>query len=278
MMSAYAAPGVDSAEFWAKKIAKTSGVTIEQVKSDSRERPLPDVRKVISYLLREKCTLSEIGRAINRDHASVLTAKKKYYENMEANKSFRDYFEPIVKYYENEIKNIEMNNIDYPKVTGEVYVKYPVEVNNGWVAAEVHHEGYHIDLNGEIYVNEVDCHEACAAHNLQYWTREQVEVIISTSMKNSITMRDPLHTTTDVMCTLKSKGVSFDLDKVAQNTIENVFYETFKSLHKEASINNMSLAILRHRWNNVFEAITSHVAQSEREQVLIDELYGLMKP
>ena len=159
------------------------------------------------------------------------------------------------------------------------YVKYPVEVNNGWVAAEVHHEGYHIDLNGEIYVNEVDCHEACAAHNLQYWTQEQVEVIISTSMKNSITMRDPLSSAADVMNTLLAKGINFEsLDKAAQNTIENVFYDTFKSLHREASRSNMSLAILRYRWNNVFETITSHVAQSEREQVLIDELYGLMKP
>jgi len=64
-----------------------SGFTIEQIKSDSRHQPLPFVRYMLSAILYEDYLWStpKIGRALNRDHASVLTGIKKYHEIIDDN-------------------------------------------------------------------------------------------------------------------------------------------------------------------------------------------------
>ena len=63
-----------------------SGFTIEQIKSSSRHEPLPFVRYMLSAILYEDYHWStpKIGRALNRDHASVLTGIKKYHEIIDA--------------------------------------------------------------------------------------------------------------------------------------------------------------------------------------------------
>ena len=64
-----------------------SGFTIEQIKSDSRHQPLPFVRYMLSAILYEDYHwgTTKIGRALNRDHASVLTGIKKYHEIIDDN-------------------------------------------------------------------------------------------------------------------------------------------------------------------------------------------------
>lgn len=64
-----------------------SGFTIEQIKSKSRHEPLLFVRYMLSAILYENYhwSTTKIGRALNRDHASVLTGIKKYHEIIDDN-------------------------------------------------------------------------------------------------------------------------------------------------------------------------------------------------
>ena len=64
-----------------------SGFTIQQIKSKSRHEPLPFVRYMLSAILYENYHWStpKIGRALNRDHASVLIGIKKYHEIIDDN-------------------------------------------------------------------------------------------------------------------------------------------------------------------------------------------------
>jgi len=58
-----------------------SGFTIEQIKSDSRHEPLPFVRYMLAAILYEHSnwSTSKIGRALNREHATILTGIKRYH-------------------------------------------------------------------------------------------------------------------------------------------------------------------------------------------------------
>lgn len=64
-----------------------SGFTIEQIKSKSRHEPLPFVRYMLSAILHEDYHwgTTKIGRALNRDHASILTGIKKYHDIIDDN-------------------------------------------------------------------------------------------------------------------------------------------------------------------------------------------------
>lgn len=64
-----------------------SGFSIEQIRSKSRHEPLPFVRYMLFAVLNESYQWStpKIGRALNRDHASVLSGIKKYHEIIDDN-------------------------------------------------------------------------------------------------------------------------------------------------------------------------------------------------
>jgi len=67
--------------------AMASGFSIAQIKSESRHEPLPFVRYVLFVILHEQYGwgTTKIGRALNRDHASVLAGIKKYHAIMDGN-------------------------------------------------------------------------------------------------------------------------------------------------------------------------------------------------
>ncbi|HFK5563492.1 TPA: helix-turn-helix domain-containing protein [Elizabethkingia anophelis] len=59
--------------------AEIFGVTEKEITSEKRTRLLSDVRKIISYRLRQDgLTLNEIGYVINRHHSAVINAIKQY--------------------------------------------------------------------------------------------------------------------------------------------------------------------------------------------------------
>ncbi|MDV3461817.1 hypothetical protein CMV04_12435 [Elizabethkingia anophelis] len=61
--------------------AEIFGVTEKEIMSDKRTRLLSDVRKIISYRLRQEgLTLKEIGYIINRHHSAVINAIRMYKE------------------------------------------------------------------------------------------------------------------------------------------------------------------------------------------------------
>jgi len=66
--------------------AAASGFSIEQIKSKSRHQPLPFVRYMLFDILciEYQWSNSMIGRAFNRDHATICTGMKKYREIMSA--------------------------------------------------------------------------------------------------------------------------------------------------------------------------------------------------
>lgn len=57
-------------------ITDVTGITVEQMRSQSRCKKFVEARRIASWLLQQECGLSSpaIGRAINRDHSSVLSA------------------------------------------------------------------------------------------------------------------------------------------------------------------------------------------------------------
>ena len=64
---------------YAITLARKLGVTIEQIRSTNRARPLVDRRKVFYYAMRDKfnlMTLQAIGTVMHRDHSTLL-----YYGN-----------------------------------------------------------------------------------------------------------------------------------------------------------------------------------------------------
>lgn len=70
-----------------KAAATASGFSISEIKSKSRHEPLPFVRYVLFAILHEdyKWSTVRIGRALNRDHASVCVGIKKYHSIIDEN-------------------------------------------------------------------------------------------------------------------------------------------------------------------------------------------------
>jgi chromosomal replication initiation ATPase DnaA len=56
-----------------ESIAAAAGVTVERLRGRCRRRELVELRRIVARYLRSRgCTLPEIGRAIGRDHTTVL--------------------------------------------------------------------------------------------------------------------------------------------------------------------------------------------------------------
>jgi chromosomal replication initiation ATPase DnaA len=56
-----------------REIVDAAGLTVEQLRGHDKRRELMELRRIVAtYLRRRGCSLSEIGRVLNRDHTSVL--------------------------------------------------------------------------------------------------------------------------------------------------------------------------------------------------------------
>ena len=65
-------------------VCEQGGITKEQLKSDYRDGMLPDYRHVCMYQLRKfGMTTVDIGKALNRDHTTVIYALKKIDDMMQ---------------------------------------------------------------------------------------------------------------------------------------------------------------------------------------------------
>ena len=54
-------------------IVHAAGATLDDVRGPVRRRDLVEVRRVVArYLRTSGCSLPEIGRALNRDHSTVM--------------------------------------------------------------------------------------------------------------------------------------------------------------------------------------------------------------
>lgn len=76
-----------------ERVCKYYNVTEEQLKSKSRESIYVEPRHVIFYVAHHyyRIPSKEVGRALNRDHTSVIYAVKKYREYLDlgVDKQFR---------------------------------------------------------------------------------------------------------------------------------------------------------------------------------------------
>jgi len=69
-------------------------ITNDEIKSSSRKRKLVDRRMIIAVILYNKCTFSysELGRFINRDHATIMHYLKKHKDLMATNVDYRNLY------------------------------------------------------------------------------------------------------------------------------------------------------------------------------------------
>lgn len=60
-------------------VAEHYGITLEDLQSSKRKRPLPDARAIIFWLLCFSLNMSttEAGKQLNRDHSTVVIAIRK---------------------------------------------------------------------------------------------------------------------------------------------------------------------------------------------------------
>ena len=85
-----------AAEFihFLEEVAKNLGVTIYELRSPARDRPLPDCRKIVVYRLFEaygnKITGYNIAFLLNRDHSSIVTAHKAAKALIQTDKKFHE--------------------------------------------------------------------------------------------------------------------------------------------------------------------------------------------
>ena len=66
-------------KFIIETVAKHSGCTVEELKSKDRHRRLADLRHIAIWLILKntRLTLKEVGELFERDHSTILHAKKK---------------------------------------------------------------------------------------------------------------------------------------------------------------------------------------------------------
>lgn len=71
-------------------VAVLQSVTVDDILSQSRVRSIADARAIVCYILLRhfKMSSTEVGRALNRNHASVLIAAKKVEEWLKMPKQY----------------------------------------------------------------------------------------------------------------------------------------------------------------------------------------------
>lgn len=79
-------------------------IPIEDIRSKCRKQKIVDVRKIISFNLRQsRMKLSEISTILNKDHSTIMYHLKSYAELSENNKEFKN----IVEKWRNQNKTSE---------------------------------------------------------------------------------------------------------------------------------------------------------------------------
>ena len=86
-------------------VSHITNISIDKIKQKdktpgARKRENVTARQTTAYLLTNFCkfTLSDAGRVINRDHASVLHGNRETENQLETNARFRDHFAKIMSY------------------------------------------------------------------------------------------------------------------------------------------------------------------------------------
>lgn len=79
-------------EDFLKKICDYFNTSMREIKSGTRKKPIPDVKKIIIYILRKrtKLTTHKIGSIIGLSHSSVVTHTKRVDELIEVDKKFKE--------------------------------------------------------------------------------------------------------------------------------------------------------------------------------------------
>lgn len=75
------------------------GITVAQIKSNSRSRPIVEARHIFYYMLknsRYEMGLTELGSVFNRAHSSVLHGIKTVNNLIDFNKEFRQNIEKLM--------------------------------------------------------------------------------------------------------------------------------------------------------------------------------------
>ena len=81
-------------------VSEYLGIAPDDMSGKTRKREVADARHIFCYLASKaygRYTLKQIGRKINRDHASVLHAKKKIVELMDFNKELKEAVDGIIQ-------------------------------------------------------------------------------------------------------------------------------------------------------------------------------------
>lgn len=69
--------------------AKVFGLSVGEVLSHDKHRPLPDCRFVIYIILHHKMTTSQIGRKLVRNHSTIIKGVEKFVDLYETNRDFK---------------------------------------------------------------------------------------------------------------------------------------------------------------------------------------------
>lgn len=77
-MTAYSAPGIKTEDSFLLQVSKETGISIQALKSKSRKREIAEARMFFTKLAFENTafSLEYVGKIVNRDHATVLHARK----------------------------------------------------------------------------------------------------------------------------------------------------------------------------------------------------------
>jgi chromosomal replication initiation ATPase DnaA len=85
-----------------KKCCEINGITVDEVKSKRRYRPLPDGRKQICVAIKKITTLSleDVGKFVNVDHATVIDYHKKHLNLIDTDIFYREKYAKLKEYIE----------------------------------------------------------------------------------------------------------------------------------------------------------------------------------
>lgn len=92
-------PGLNMILIMQKKLLQKSTTLFNvNIESKTRQRNIADLRMIAIYLIRKNTKLSsaEIGKIIDKDHATILHACKEVQNQIKINPAFRKKYETII--------------------------------------------------------------------------------------------------------------------------------------------------------------------------------------
>ena len=80
-------------------VSNALGISVEEIKGRRRTREIAAARHAVTYLLKKLTDLSliDIGRALDRDHATVINSLKKMEQEMEENEAFAGQMKELMR-------------------------------------------------------------------------------------------------------------------------------------------------------------------------------------